>query len=142
MKNNAGITLIEILLVIAIIAILGASTTPFLSSFLTRNSHEIAVSRVLGAFRKAQGYSMVQKDGDVWGVCVSGQVVKLYRGSCGSPSYEENYTAPDIISVTGFTDISFSADRGEPSVFGTITISSSLDSDSVVINQGGGISLQ
>ncbi len=142
MKNQAGITLIEILLVIAIVAILGASATPFLSNFLTRNSHDVAISRVLGALRKAQSYSMVQKDTGLWGVCTLDQTIVLYRGSCASPDYQEVYILPDSISLGGLTDISFSPDRGEPSVAGNITINSSLDFNTVSINQGGGISLQ
>jgi prepilin-type N-terminal cleavage/methylation domain-containing protein len=142
MKNQAGITLIEILLVVAIVAILGASATPFLSNFLTRNNHDVAVSRVLGSLRKAQSYSMVQKDGGVWGVCVTGSSLILYRGSCGSPDYQERYSLPPVVSLTGITDISFSSDRGEPSTTGNFTVASSLDSNTITINQGGGISLQ
>lgn len=140
--RNSGITLIEILLVISIIAILAAASSPFLSSFIMRNNHDVTLNRVLGSLRKAQTYSMTLKNDAVWGVCETSGVLRLYRGSCGSPDYSEDYELPSVVSVTGLNDTTFSFGRGEPSVTSSISISSSLDSDTIVINEAGGIQLQ
>lgn len=141
-RINSGITLIEILLVMAIIAILAASISPFLSSFIMRNNQDVTLNRVLGAFRKAQFYSISKKNDSTWGVCLDSGKLRLYRGSCISPTYAEDYTIPSVISVSGLNDTTFSFGRGEPSTTSTIIISSTLDSDTVIINQAGGIQLQ
>ncbi|OGM74825.1 hypothetical protein A2191_02875 [Candidatus Woesebacteria bacterium RIFOXYA1_FULL_38_9] len=70
MKINAGITLIELLLVIAIVALLGAAATPFLSSFVLRTNFDATGQKVVSSIRKAQGYAMDGKQSQVWG-CVN-----------------------------------------------------------------------
>jgi len=126
----------------AIIAILAASISPFLSNFIMRNSHDVTLNRVLGSLRKAQTYSMSGKSNSIWGVCVNAEVLRVYTGSCTNPSYHEDYTIPGVISVSGLNDTTFSVGRGEPSTTSSITVTSVLDSDSVVVNTAGGIQLQ
>jgi prepilin-type N-terminal cleavage/methylation domain-containing protein len=142
LSKDSGITIIEMLLVIAIIAILAASVSPFLSNFIMRNSHDVTVNRVLGSLRKAQIYSMVGKNNETWGVCIDQGILRLYTGSCALPSYSEDFSIPGVISVSGLNDTTFSFGRGEPLVVSTINISSTLDSDLVIINAAGGIQLQ
>lgn len=143
MKSKAGITLIEILLVIAIIAILAAAIAPFLSSFVLRNNHDIARDRLLGSFRKAQSYSMTKKNGAIWGVCLSDSTtIRLYRGSCNSPAYSEDYGFNSNITISGFSNVTFSKHRGEPSASVSTTITSSQSSDTITVNSAGRIAIQ
>lgn len=60
-RLRPGLTLIEIIMVIAIIVILGAATTPFLSSFVLRNNTETSQDKVISSIRKAQNYAMNEK---------------------------------------------------------------------------------
>jgi prepilin-type N-terminal cleavage/methylation domain-containing protein len=136
---SRGLTLIELLLVISIIAILAGASTPFLSSTLTRNQASNAQDRVLGSLRKAQTYSMTRRLGEDWGVCLTGGSVRLYAGSCSSPLQEENWTVPGVVSISGLDDISFSGGRGEPSDSAEIVIDSGVSGSTIVVNQAGGI---
>lgn len=143
MNSKAGITLIEILLVIAIVAILAASAAPFLSSFVLRNNHDIARDRLLGSLRKAQSYSMTKKNGAIWGVCLpDSTTIRLYRGSCNSPAFAQDYTFNSNVTVSGFSDVTFSKHRGEPSTTVNALITSSQSSNTVTVNAAGRIAIQ
>jgi prepilin-type N-terminal cleavage/methylation domain-containing protein len=135
-----GITIIELLLVIAIFGILAASTTPFLSSFLIRNNWHVTVDRVASEIYKAQGYAMSGKvinGSDVWGVCITGSVFRMFNGTCATPNYREDFTIPNQIMVSGITSVTFDGLRGGPSSVSTITVNAGLGSNTVTINGAG-----
>lgn len=136
-----GFTLIELLLVIAIIAIIAASSAPFISRFLTQNYLEVSTDKVVSTIRKAQFYAMSNKDNTVWGFCKSGTNIRLYQGSCVSPSYKEDFDLSKV-AISGLTDVSFSgssAKRGEPSAPVTISITNDAGISVVSINYAGGL---
>ena len=133
-------TLIELLLVIAIIAIVGASSTPFLSRFILQTNYDSVVDKLVGSIRKTQEYAMDGKNGTVWGICQSGNNIELYSGSCNSPIISENYSIPNTVSVSGLNDITFNI-RGEPSAIILVTVSTTLESATISLNSAGGISI-
>lgn len=142
-RSQSGVSFIELLLVIAIIAILGASVTPFLSNFILRNNLETTTDKVIGSIRKAQNYSMDGKNDAVWGVCTTGSHLRLFRGSCESLDFSEDFTVSGSVNVSGLEDpgITFSKLRGEPSSSLSVTISTNIDSNSVQVNTGGGMEI-
>ncbi len=135
----SGISLIELLIVIAIIALVGAATSPFLSNFIQRNNTDVSVDNVKGYLRKAQGYAIDKKDDQVWGVCISGTTLRLFSGSCSTPVFAEEYTIPSSISITGLNEITFS-DSGEPSSVLDIAINSDIETYTIQVNGAGGFS--
>lgn len=137
-RENKGITFIEIILVVAMILSLGASVPPFISTFIVRNGLRDATNKVLGTIRKAQNYAMTSKNGQTWGVCLSGNNIRLFSGSCASPTISENFAKPSAVTITGLNETTFSQ-RGEP--FGTlsITVSTNLGSKTISVNSAGGI---
>ena len=139
-KYSAGITLIELLLVIALIALIGAATTPFLSRFVLQTNHDTTIDNLISSIRKAQTYAMDGKNGETWGVCNTSGMIRFYSGSCGSPTYQENFSIPGSISLSGLSDTTFNQ-RGEPSGTLSISISSDIDNNTVVINSAGGITV-
>lgn len=134
-----GVTLIELLVVIALIAILGGLTTPFLSRFVRTHSAETLTNTVYGSLRKAQSYAMANKYNATWGVCKSGNQIILYAGSCANPTYSEQTSIPSTISVSGFTDVTFTM-RGEPSTAITITLDAAIRTHTISVNAAGGFS--
>lgn len=132
-----GYSLIELLLVVTLIIILGASTTPFLSNFIQRSAMETTKFRFVSFLRKAQANTMDGKLGSNWGVCLSSGVLRLYAGSCVSPTQSFTHEIPNTISVSGFSDLEFSSIRGEPSTTATVTFSSDIDTQTVTINSVG-----
>lgn len=135
-----GITFLELLLVVAIIILLGASATPFYSRFITQNNIEVTYDEVMGSIRKAQEYAMDGKNDEVWGVCLTGANIRLYSASCSSPTLSEDFSIPSSINVVGFNDTTFNL-RGEPSGALSITVSSSLASYTIEVNYAGGMEI-
>lgn len=138
--KSAGFSFIELILVIAIISIVAASSVPFLSNTINRSSVQTTRERLLSSLTKAQVYSKQGKLDAVWGVCLSGGAIRLYRGSCNSPAYTEDFQLPSSVTVSGLTDITFDQLRGEPASAASITVSSGIKSYIVSVNQAGLIS--
>lgn len=139
MKDN-GFGLIELLLVIAIVAVLATATTPFLSTFLVRNNWHVAVDRVVSEISKAQGYAMDGKvvgGSKVWGVCITGNTFRMFNGSCAAPNLWEDYVFPGGVTISGIGEVVFDNLRGEPSSVTLINISSAVGSSTVSINAAG-----
>ena len=138
-------TLIEIIMVIALVSILASATTPFLSSFILRNNWQTSGDRVMSELRKAQNYATGGKlisGSSVWGVCLTGNVFRMFNGSCVSPNFYEDYQVPSGVSITGISTVTFGNLRGEPTGPTSIDISSSLGSRTITINSAGSIQLQ
>lgn len=140
-NQQAGITIIELLLVIVIISIIGLMSASFYSRFLTQNAVDNTVNQLIGSFRKAQVYSMMGKQNGVWGVkyTLSPKQVTLYLS--GSSAFDENYSVNNNITVDGFSDISFARITGLPSVpSATITITGGSNIKTMDINSQGVVS--
>lgn len=137
--NYPGISLIEFLLVIALVALLAAVSAPLSANMLIASQHTTAVDRVLGSLKKAQRYSMAQEEGASWGVCfVAPATVRLYEGSCNGTGRREEFVLPNSVSLTGLTDVSFSTVRGVPSAATQFTLDSGK-STTIDITAAGGI---
>lgn len=97
-----GSTLIELILVVAILTILGAMNLPLVSRMLYRNKAIVAVEQVVAFARKAQTYAMSRKNNDVWGICIVSNKLRLYQNNCTSPVMKDDYdfgievTASDV----------------------------------------------
>lgn len=140
---NRGITFIELLLVIALLAILGATTSPFLSRFIIDTNFDITLDRIISTIRKAQSYSQTGKNGSFWGVCLTTtpNKIRLYRGgTCNAPTFSEDFDKPAAVTVSAF-DTTFSLRRGEPSAALTINITAGTNSGTILVNTAGGMTI-
>ena len=140
-QKQSGVTLIELLLVIALVSIIAASVSPFLSRFILQNSLEVSTGYTVGFLRKAQAYSIDGKNDAAWGTCITGPILRLYRGTCASPAVSDDYSIPPVTTITGLTDVTFSKRRGEPSIPLTITIATTLGSNTITVNEAGGMTI-
>jgi prepilin-type N-terminal cleavage/methylation domain-containing protein len=139
--HQAGVTLIELLLVLSLVVIVLGASAAFLPRFLVQTNHDTAIDNVIGSARKAQSYAMDEREGATWGVCVTAGQIRMYNGSCSSPSYSEDFAIPSNITITGLSDITFSR-RGEPSTAVTVSISSTVDTNTIDLYSSGGMELQ
>lgn len=134
-----GFTIIELMLVVAILGVISSTATPFLSNFLVRNNRHVATDRILSEIYKAQSYAMSGKEvggSAVWGVCLTGGVWRMFNGSCLSPNQMENYTIPNGVTVSGVSSVTFNT-RGEPSSTAVITVASGLGNSTITLGTTG-----
>lgn len=136
-----GFSLIELLLVVALVSILAGSASPFLSNFLLRNQVEVTYNQVLGTIKKAQSNAMDNKNGATWGACLTENKIRFFQGNCTTPSIAEDFSVPSSITITGFSSVTFSPHRGEPSTPLTININSQLKNKIINLNAAGGINV-
>lgn len=136
-----GITFIETLIIISVISILGVASAPFLSRFYLQTNVDTTKQMLVSSIRKAQSYSMDGKSGSAWGICLNGSNIRIFTGSCGSPTLSEDYAVPSSVTVTGLSTITFSTGRGEPSSTISAQVTSQIATYTVQVNTGGAITI-
>jgi len=96
---------------------------------------------LISSIRKAQSYSISKKDGLTWGVCLTGKTIRMFGGSCVSPTTKDDYNLPNNVSITGLSTVTFSLFRGEPNSSQNINISGNNKTYNLIINSAGGMNV-
>jgi prepilin-type N-terminal cleavage/methylation domain-containing protein len=112
--KHSGLTLVEILLVVAIIGLLSTFTIPLYREYQIRNDLNVARARVL---------SESSQNDTGWGFYVPAGV--LYKGSSYAkrdPKFDELYAMPSTIKTAGLFEVSYSKIKGVPSATGSIIL--------------------
>ena len=118
-----------------------AVASTFTSRFYLQNSLEASKNILVSSVRKAQSYAMFKKNGLTWGVCLTGNTIRMFGGSCGSPTIKEDYLLPNSVTTSGLSTVTFSAFRGEPNVAQNINLSGNNKTYNLIINLAGGLSV-
>lgn len=139
---SKGVTIIELLLVIAIISTLGVFSASFYARFLTQNEVENTADQLVGSLRKAQIYSMMGRQNGSWGVKYTESPKKITLYLSGNSAFDGDFSVNSNVNLSGFTDILFAKVTGLPSPSGptTITISGGNNSKTININTQGVVS--
>lgn len=144
MSDQRGVSLIEIILVIAIIALIGATTIPAGSAFLIRNHLRNKANELATSLRIAQINTLVGKEDSQWGVHISSSQIIMFKGatySAPGTSFDQDYDIPASISITQ-TEVVFDKLTGNPNSTATITVSSNAgDSNTVTVNEVGAVNV-
>jgi prepilin-type N-terminal cleavage/methylation domain-containing protein len=136
-----GFTLLEVMLSMAVLAVLAAVGFPIFQSLQVRNDLDIAVQTVVQSGRRAQMLS-VASDGDAtWGIRIQTGSTVVFKG----PSYAARDISSDEISdlsgsivPSGLTEIVYSKLNGFPGATGTLTLTgSNNETRSITINSKG-----
>ncbi len=142
-RKAAGFTIIELLLVIAIIISIGTFSVVFFSRFLTQNAVANVQDQFLGEARKAQIYAMMGRQNGNWGVRFGSNTLTLFQGNSyatRNAAFDETFRVNSNISIAGFTEVVFTKVTGLPSTTGTYSITSNDTSKQFVINSQGVVS--
>lgn len=139
-SKNKGFSLIEVIMVIAIVAIIGSSFISISINFLTSNNLTNITDELVSALRTSQTNSIYGKGGSNWGVKISINKIIIYKGNSyetRDQSFDISFNIPSNITVTQ-NDIFFFRRTGTPSASPSITLQSqSGDARTVSINKEG-----
>lgn len=112
-----GFTVIELLLVIAIMSLISALSISFYARFITQNAVANTQDQLAGDFRKAQIYAMEGKLNSNWGVNFTANTIVLYQGSsyaARTAALDENFSVNSNISISGMSDVNYAGMTGVP----------------------------
>jgi len=142
--KNAGFTLLEILLSIAVISLIAGISIPIYQSFQVRNDLDIATVEIAQSLRRAQILSQAV-DGDTsWGVSVQSASITLFKGTsyaARDTAFDELFDVPTSITPSGVSEIVFSKFFGNPQTIGTVTLTSNAnETRTITINEKGMVS--
>ncbi len=121
-----GFTLIEMLIVIAMIFVVGAFAFPLTISFLEAQVLDETTSDVTSAFRRAQAQAVFGKHANSFGVKILSNQYLIFEGSSyilRIQSEDESFSIPSRLSVTGLSEVVFDKGTGVPSATGTVNFS-------------------
>lgn len=131
-RNKRGVTLLELLLVVAIMSTMSVMTVAFYSRFFNQNAVDNTVDQLVGSFRKAQQYAMMGKQGSNcigppcnWGVNYLSNTITLYLGNSfanRTQAFDEKFTVNSSINLGAFSDINFTHATGLPAGAQALTI--------------------
>lgn len=141
---RSGITYIQVLVVVAMIGILAAISSPYYLHFQSRQQLSATAETLLADIRLAQSKAMQRNNGDQWGIHIDNAAGEytIYYGELYSASESNNITVPypTNISLSPNQDISFAPVTGAPTSATSITVSSSAiptETYTITINDEG-----
>lgn len=144
LDTKKGFTLVEILLAIALVAVLAGFSIPAYRYFQVQNELSIAADQIVGSLRRAQILSQAVDGDATWGVDIRTGQITMFQGSSYASrdsDYDEVFDVPSNISFSGINEIVYSKVFGEPDATGIITATSVLgDSIVITINEKGTLS--
>ena len=143
-KTVPGFTLVEILLVIALLGIMAGISIPLYYTFQLRNNLDLVSSSYAHTLRRAQALTRAV-DGDIsWGVHLTATTTILFKGisfAARQSDFDEISDIPISIFHTGLGDVVFAKFTGFPQQTGTTTFTSTdAESRAVAINGKGIVS--
>jgi len=140
-----GLTLLEILLVVGIVAILVSLTLPLGLDFYRSQQLETQCQGVIQALRRAQLKAISVESDSSFGVYLTDDNYTLFKGSSyltRDADFDEVFDLPMIITVSGLQEIVFSKLEGKPNITGNIILSGDSDSRTININEMGRINYE
>jgi Tfp pilus assembly protein FimT len=128
---EAGVTLLEILVVIACLAILVSVSISSLQDFARNSAHKTTATIIVSTLQEAHAKTLASENDTTYGVHIESSQVALFSGAtyvAGDPLNDVRLFAPNtgvtsIVLAGGAVDVVFSRLTGTTSSIGTITVS-------------------
>lgn len=136
-----GFSLIEVLLSMAMIAVLAGVSIPVYNTFAVRNDLDINAQHAANALRRAQTYARGVQGDSVWSVRVQTSAITLFKGTnfaSRDTSFDEVISLPASATATGLSEVQFAKLTGIPNTTGSITLTSnSNETRTLTVNAKG-----
>lgn len=124
-----GFTIAELIIAVAILGIIFASTLPFAGLFQQRQTLETYRQDIIQALRRAQHRSVAGEQDIPWGVYLQPNAYTFYGGSLTyatrNPTFDRVVAMRGGYVLSGLTDVAFEKLTGKPTASGDITITRS-----------------
>ncbi len=144
--NRKGFTLVEALLVLALLSLLVAVTAPLYQNMQVRSNLDNQASILSQTWRRAQSLSRSGNNDSSWGVMLSTSTVTLFSGASYASrdtSYDEIFNLPESVWPASSSEIVFSKYWGLPSASTTVILYSNTNESRILsINGQGGINYE
>ena len=138
---KTGFTIIELIIVIAIIGILTGISVPFYNALVAKNEAVVAADITVRSLRRAQMISQASEQDSTWGVKVAAGSITVFKGAsyaARDTTYDEDFSISDGITTSGIDEIVYAKLTGLPNVSGNIVFTSVIDeTETVRINSKG-----
>src|SRR3990167_9386819 len=139
-KQNHGFTLMEVLLVVAIISILTMVSAPVVLTLQRTNELDVAANTLAQYLYQAQGYSREEAHDCSWGVTIHAQDLTLFCGNSyvtRNPNFDNSYEIPANVKVGQNQEIIYDKLTGHPQTTGSYELSVSRQTSTVSVNSKG-----
>jgi len=147
-SSQKGFTLLELLLVLAIIAIIAAFTFPIYTGFQLSQIHDTRTEEIVQALRQAQSKSMAGQNDSSWGVYFDSSNNKFvifqgtsYASRVSDYDYEtelESTLSLSNISINGGgSEVVFTKIDGSTTDYGSLDLTTDEDTATISINAAG-----
>ncbi|MDD3896857.1 MAG: prepilin-type N-terminal cleavage/methylation domain-containing protein [Candidatus Peribacteraceae bacterium] len=127
MAHRRGFTAIELLLVLGILATTASLSFPMYRQYLIRSDLEVSRQNIAQGLQRARFLAQVAMNDSAWGFSTDGLPGRgiLFMGgsfAMRDAEYDEYYSIPATVAVSGLTEVTFAKITGQPSAMGTITL--------------------
>lgn len=140
-SNQAGFTLLEVILSVTILGMLAGLTLPVYETFVRRNDLDLTAQQIVAALRRAETYSRAGNTNNSWSVEIQPGTVTLFQGTSFASrdtNYDETISIPGTITPSGLSEVQFAKLTALPNTTGTITLTSTANATrTVTINAQG-----
>ncbi|SRR3989339_108665 len=124
-SEKKGFTLLELLLVVAIMGVLAVIGTPMYLSLQAENEMSITSLTINDILHRAKLKSQAI-DGDAsWGVEIKKGSLIIFKGTSfvnRNPIYDEEYSISNAVDLSGLSEVIYSSLYGIPNITGEIKL--------------------
>lgn len=142
-QTNKGFTLIEIMLVVALMVAIGGISVPVYQTFQVKNNLDVVSYTIVQTLRRAQLLSQTGAGDTMWGVHIASGSATLFKGADFAgrdASFDEVADISTNIVPSGISDIVYSKLLGETQPPGNIVLTTpNNDIKTITINAKGTI---
>jgi prepilin-type N-terminal cleavage/methylation domain-containing protein len=132
-NREAGFSLIELLLCVAIIGLLTGMTLPLYQSYQNSNDVDLDTQSVAAMLRRAELYARTMNGDNSWGVKVQSGSATLFKGASYATrdtTVDETDALPSVITFSGtLSEVVFTKFTATPSATGTIILTHTANND-------------
>ncbi|MBP6866093.1 MAG: prepilin-type N-terminal cleavage/methylation domain-containing protein [Candidatus Pacebacteria bacterium] len=142
-NNSRGFTMIEMILVVALIGIISGIGLPLFNMMSGSNDLDVAENMLVASLRRAEVLAAASQGDSEWGVGVVPGAFVLFKGSTYATrdvGFDEVYDITDSIQTSGMTEVVFSKMSGVPHFVGGVTLTSpGGETKQITVNEKGKI---